>query len=160
MMTVIARSIACIALLAPAMACTDSRPPSAPSSIPQTPSVAPTPVPTPLRAVPGFPPVSRPARVYGGVESTWATSYHGSPLASRYLLYLDGTFALQYSSANYPFFEYPGTYREENGRIRFDFSDDGRWSATGTVDDKSLTVKYNDMMIHSDFEDASYPRLQ
>ena len=30
-----------------------------------------------------------------------------SPLASRYVLYDDGRFALEYSSARYPFFEYP-----------------------------------------------------
>jgi hypothetical protein len=88
------------------------------------------------------------------------TSYHGSPLASRYLLYADGTFALQYASARYPFFEYLGAYSEENGLITLDFSGDGRWDATGTIDDESLTVKYNDIMIHSDFENGVYQRLQ
>lgn len=104
--------------------------------------------------VPRFPNLSRPARVYVGINSP-DTVYHGSPLASRYVLYDDGTFGLQYSSANHPFFEYTGTYREVNGVITFDFgpSWDG---ATAVLNRNSLRVQYNIRMQMSDFEDGIY----
>jgi hypothetical protein len=90
-----------------------------------------------------------------------STPMHGSPLASRYVLYDDGTFALQYSSANFPFFEYHGTYSGNNGRIDFDWegwSTTGPWGATGTLTEDSLSVKYNFIMLMSDFEDGAYVR--
>jgi len=108
--------------------------------------------------VPGFPAVSRPARVYGVVEFG-PYAYHGSKLASRYVLNDDGTFALQYSSANYPFFEYRGTYREEAGLLRFEWRD-SRWDATGSLTADSLTVQYNFIMEMSDFEPGVYHRIQ
>ena len=105
-----------------------------------------------------FPAVSRPARVYVAVD--WPTyPIHGSPLASRYVLYDDGTFALQYSSANYPFFEYLGTHTDANGLITFNWegwSTAGPWSATGSLSDGALSVRYNRVMHLADFEDGVY----
>ncbi len=86
---------------------------------------------------------------------------HGSLLSSRYVLYDDGTFALQYSSANYPFFEYRGTYSADNTNIIFHWegwSVAGPWGATGTLTEDYLSVRYNLIMIHSDFEDGTYVR--
>ena len=104
--------------------------------------------------VPRFPAISRPARVYVGTSSAF-TTYHGSPLSSRYVLYDDGTFVLQYSSINYPFFEYPGSYNEVNSLMTFDFgpSWDG---AKGVLNGTSLRVQYNTRMQMSDFEDGIY----
>ena len=92
----------------------------------------------------------------------WPSSeYHGSPLASRYVLYDDGNFTLQYSSAKYPFFEYPGTHKSVDGAITFYF----RWdletaSAWGTLTGDTLTVEYVERMHHADFEDGVYIRTQ
>jgi hypothetical protein len=107
-----------------------------------------------------FPPPSEPARVYVAVDQPFYL-IHGSPLASRYLLFDDGSFALQYSSANYPFFEYRGTYQEEGGRITFEWegwSVAGPWGATGSIAEDLLSVQYNVIMQLSDFEDGLYVR--
>lgn len=146
------------AVLALSTACSEVTPPTAPTpTAEQLPAPAPTP---PAPRVPTFPAISKPARVYVGVPST-SYPIHGSPLASRYVLYDDGTFALQYSSANYPFFEYLGTYSEENGDIAFHWdgwSAAGPWGAIGTLTEDSLSVKYNVIMQMSDFEDGVYVR--
>ena len=102
MMNTAVRCAALTALLVIATACTDGIRPTAPTSL--TPTSPAGPVSAPGTST-GFPAVSRPARIYVAVN--WPSyPMHGSPLASRYVLYDDGTFALQYSSANYPFFEY------------------------------------------------------
>jgi hypothetical protein len=121
------------------------------------PASAPTPAPAAYRGT--FPPVSAPARVYVGVVNDPISPMHGSPLASRYVLYDDGRFALQYSSANYPFFEYRGTYREANAVVTFEWegwSVAGPWGATGSVTGDSLNVRYNEIMQLSDFVDGVY----
>lgn len=142
---------ALVALLVLATACSDWTPPTAPSGAPPG-----NPPPGPV----SFPPISRPARIYVGVDSP-SYPIHGSPLASRYVLYDDGTFALQYSSANHPFFEYRGTYREANALVTFEWdgwSTAGPWGATGSLTDESLTVRYNIIMQLDDFEDGVYLR--
>jgi hypothetical protein len=146
------------AVLALSTACSEVTPPTAPSpTAEQIPAPAPTP---PATHIPTFPAISGPARIYVGVSST-SYPMHGSPLASRYVLYDDGRFALQYSSANYPFFEYRGTYSGGNGHIDFHWegwSTAGPWGATGTLTEDSLSVEYNFIMQMSDFEDGVYVR--
>ena len=85
---------------------------------------------------------------------------HGSLLASRYVLYDDGTFALQYASVRYPFFQYRGDYSVTNGSITFGWTGSGtsHWQASGEISDESLTVHYNLDMQMSDFEDGVYLR--
>jgi hypothetical protein len=88
---------------------------------------------------------------------------HGSPLASRYVLYDDGTFALQYSSAKHSFFEYRGTFKVMDGLVAFDWegwSVAGAWGATGSLSDDSLSVQYNIIMQLSDFADGVYLRAR
>lgn len=152
---------ALVALLVLSSACTELTPPTAPTSTADlTSTLPPTSNPAP-GAVP-FPAVSRPARIYVAVSSP-SYPMHGSPLASRFVLYDDGTFGLQYSSANYPFFEYRGTYKEANALITFEWegwSTAGPWGATGSVTDDSLTVRYNVIMQLSDFEDGVYIRTK
>jgi len=89
------------------------------------------------------------------------SQWHGSVLASRFVLYDDGTFALQYSSARFPFFEYPGTYKNVDGAITFYFHWAGgsmTESAWGTLTGDTLTVEYEETMHHADFEDGVYIR--
>ena len=146
-----------VALLALASACGDVARPTGPTSTPPAPTTDSTP--SSPRA---FPAVSRPARIYVAVHSP-SYPMHGSPLASRYVLYDDGTFALQYSSANYPFFEYRGAYREANALITFEWegwSVAGPWGATGKISDDALAVQYNLIMQLSDFEDGIYIRTE
>ena len=70
-------------------------------------------------------------------------------------LYADQTFALEYWSPCVP---YAGTYSEENGAITFTW--DTSSSASGILTGQLLTVRYNDRMIHSDFENAVYTQTQ
>ena len=106
-----------------------------------------------------FPPVTRPARVYVFAATP---SYSASEwtLHSRYVLYDDGTFGLQYERSRGSF-EYRGTYNESNGAITFQWegwSTAGPWGATATISGEELTVRYNLIMQLSDFEDAVYRR--
>lgn len=136
--------------------------PVSPPTTPTQKTAAPTTPAGPLDAPRGFPAVSPPARIYLGVDSPTSVR-HGSPLASRYVLYDDGTFALQYSSANYPFVELRGAYEEANAVITFEWEGRniaGPWGATGSLSDDSLSVRYNAMMQLSDFEDGVYVRAQ
>jgi hypothetical protein len=153
LMTNTVRRASLIALGVIVTACRDVALPTAATSIPP-PSIPPTSAnPSPIGTPPAFPSVSRSARVYVGVDSPYYPM-HGSPLASRYVLYDDGTFALQYASANYPFFEYRGTYEEANDLITFV----GGESWIGTIIGDSLAVRYTEMMHHSDFLDGVYVR--
>jgi hypothetical protein len=159
-MHVITRLAVGVSLALLTIACNDPvSVPTAPTRSTAAPAAPAGPV---LGVPPGFPAVSRPARIYVAVN--WPSyAMHGSPLASQYVLYDDGTFALQYSSANYPFFEYRGTYKEANALITFEWegwSTAGPWGATGSLSDDSLSVRYNLIMQLSDFEDGIYIRAR
>jgi PKD repeat protein len=77
--------------------------------------------------------------------------------ASRYVLYEDSTFALQYVVTGFGFFEYTGIYSRVNAQVAFYFdANSGQWQATATVQGDSLIVDYNAMMGLDDFEDGVY----
>ncbi len=116
---------------------------------------------TTTQCVAQFPTPTKPARIY---VATGCLSYssHASPVASRYVLYDDGTFGLQYSSVSYPFFEYRGTYHQNaGGHVSFNWegwSAAGPWGATGELTEELLTVEYNLIMQLSDFVDGVFVR--
>lgn len=141
-----------------ASACSDPALPTAPTP-PAASAATATPQP-PGNPPPAFPDVTKAARVY--LAADWpASTYHGGSLASRYVLYDDGTFTLQYASANYTFFEYRGTYIEADGVITFHWegwSAAGSWGARGSITPERLVVHYNEIMTMSDFVDGVYLR--
>ena len=98
--------------------------------------------------------MSKPARIYlFARELSYPVRDWTS--GSRYVLYDDGTFALQSQGA----FEYRGTYANSNGLITFQWegwSRAGPWGATGSLNDDSLTVQYNFIMEMTDFENGVY----
>ena len=107
---------------------------------------------------PGFPPASGPARIFNFLNQSSYT-VRGYTTRSRYLLYDNGAFGLQYSDNGG--FEYRGRYKEVNGVITFEWegwSTAGPWGANATLRDDTLTVGYNTIMMLSDFEDAVYLR--
>jgi hypothetical protein len=122
-------------------------PTSAPSVTPATPAPAPP--------TTNFPALSGPSRTFTfDHELTYRPSDYTKQ--SRFVLYDDGAFALQYVSLG---IEYRGGYTESNGVITFQWEGwniGGPWGATGTLKDSSLTVEYNPIMQGSDFEDAVY----
>jgi hypothetical protein len=143
----IARFGALAALLALTGACSDVKMPTAPAPVhsQQVPALEP---------LPPLPPISRPARVFEFVPSP-AHPTSAITETSRYVLYDDGTFALQFNGV----FEYLGTYTEADGVIQFFWegrSVAGPWGANGTLDGNTLTVRYNIIMQLSDFEDCAY----
>ncbi len=78
---------------------------------------------------------------------------------SRYVIYDNGAFELQYLTARFGFLKYAGNFSRSGSRIDFDFdgwSVAGPWEANGTIDGDRLTVEYNTVMMLSDFEDAVY----
>jgi hypothetical protein len=81
---------------------------------------------------------------------------------SRFVLYDNGAFALQYPICICGG-EYLGRYTVANGVITFEWdgwSAAGSWGATGTLQGDTLTVQYNQIMQLTDFEDAVYLRMQ
>jgi hypothetical protein len=83
------------------------------------------------------------------------------PGSSRYVLYGDGTFSLQYVRPDWGFFEYPGRYSRSGSLFTFDFDGSntaGSWLADGILRGDSLIVKYNIVMQLADFEDGVYLR--
>jgi hypothetical protein len=78
---------------------------------------------------------------------------------SRFVLYDNGAFVLQFPSLGEG--GYRGGYADANGVVVFEWegwSVAGPWGATGTVTGDSLTVRYNQIMQLTDFEDAVYVR--
>jgi hypothetical protein len=70
------------------------------------------------------------------------------------VLYEDGRFALEY-----PHVTYRGTYIQDGATITFGWeagSTAGPWGAEGSLSNGQLTVRYNLVMLLSDFEDAVY----
>jgi Tol biopolymer transport system component len=111
----------------------------------------PPPDPPPVKGA--FPPVPRGAVAYLRVIRPGDAS--GS--LSRYLLHEDSTFALQYLTTRFGFFEYPGRYSRTGASIALQFdANAGQWQATGTLEEDSLVVAYNLMMRLDDFEDGVY----
>jgi hypothetical protein len=110
-----------------------------------------------------FPDVVKPARIFVFSASP-GYPVSGYTSESRYVLYDDGAFALQYlRSLGSPL--YPGTYKEADGKITFTFdgggwSDPGQADARGVLEGDSLTVSYNSRMQFSDFEDGVYVRVR
>jgi hypothetical protein len=77
---------------------------------------------------------------------------------SRFVLYDDGTFALQFLRFAG---ESRGTYQDSEGSVTFHWEGSnsaGPWEATGSNTGDRLTVRYNPLMVLTDFEDAVYVR--
>jgi hypothetical protein len=102
-----------------------------------------------------FPPLTGASRTFTFEREL---SYHVRDYTkqSRFVLYDDGAFVLQYVGLS---IEYRGGYTSTNGVIDFKWegsSSAGSWGATGTLAGDSLTVQYNQIMELSDFENAVY----
>ena len=125
--------------------------------------------PTETRQPAGFPPPAPPvAKSFPSLSGPSRTFLFRSELSyrvrdytkqSRFVLYDNGAFVLEYPSAR----GYRGGYIEANGVLSFEwegFSDAGPRGATGTLNGDSLTIQYNLVMQMTDFEDAEYARTR
>jgi hypothetical protein len=159
---------AAVALLVLLGACQtqDSGLPTAPGA-----PVAVRPAPTTTTAV-GFPELTRPGRVYSLVSED-ASGYDygaGGPLTSRYVLYDDGEFALQYLEIA---FVPTGTYEDAGGFLELKWHQNSTlpaghpypehwrpWEATATLVGGTLIVYYPVHMWLVGFLDAVYERTE
>ena len=147
---IVAFLVCCVAcdLSGPTFPSRVSQPPFAPAPAPTPPPPAPTPTP---RSPISFPPLSGPSRTFVfGSELAYPVSNYTKN--SRFVLYDNGAFVLQYLTI--PGGTASGQYRDVNGVIMFLFEFQGRsvddaWDdATGTVEGNSLTVQY-DLIMHT-----------
>jgi hypothetical protein len=154
---------AIVAFLVCSVACESSGPtlpsrigqPAPLASPPPPPTPPPSPTPTPI-PTPPFPPLSGPSRTFiFASQLAFRVSNHTQN--SRFVLYDNGAFVLEYVSLGGP--GYRGGYKDENGVLIFGWegwSSAGSWGATGTLQGEYLAVQYNLIMQHTDFEDAIY----
>jgi hypothetical protein len=135
--------------------------PTSPSGTSQPPSLpSPPPPPTPRPPI-NFPPLSGPSRtfIFDGELTYRVRDYTRQ---SRFVLYDNGAFVLQYPPSSLGDGAFRGQYQDANGVIMFLFEFQGRsvddpWDdATGTLRGDSLTVQYDESMQHADFENAVY----
>jgi len=88
-------------------------------------------------------------------------NYHNGSLSSRYVLYDDSTFALQFQSPRFGSFDYLGRYTRVDSQIIFSWdgwSTAGPWGATAVLRGDSLKVSYNVIMMLSGFVGGTYVR--
>ena len=131
-----------------AVGCSDSTRPLAPSPVSHTPS---------------GPTAATTVVVYEGLPDIYdaLSRYHQGQLTSRYVLFGDSTFALEFGSPRFGSFAYTGRYKRVNSRIVFSWnawSAAGPWGAEATLSGDSLKVTYNLVMMMSDFIDGTYVR--
>lgn len=146
----ILRSAILVAAIFAVAACgTSSTEPTEPGSSPQAPPL-PAPVPPPpVPSLPTTPPAPElaPSSIYDrGVDGT------------RYVLYADSTFRLEFPRGGFWGFWYSGVYSRSKGVITFKF--DGNWNnegfSWGEERGDSLLVRYTGSMNMSDFENSPY----
>jgi hypothetical protein len=81
------------------------------------------------------------------------------PGTSRYVLYKDSSFALEYTTnSGFGPFAYPGRFTLTDSLVRFSFTHTAGpdWVADAVLRHTVLAVRYNYAMQFSDFEDGDY----
>jgi len=99
-----------------------------------------------------YPPLSGPGRIFV-YDHALTDDISDDTKTTRYVLYDNGTFVLQYLI--HPG-EFRGGYTVANGVVTFSWDVTDTWGATGTLNGNSLTVQYNERMKGADFDDAAY----
>ena len=138
-----------LSVLLLAAGCSDRHPPTAPGPV----DAALTP-PAPTQTACVFGPTTQSGRAYAFAHARLpdAAPY---TRCSRFVLYDNGSFELQFGASG----TYSGTYRISGNDVDFrwdGWSVAGPWGTNATFDGDFLTVRYNLIMVFSDFEDAVY----
>ena len=165
LITLNARGVLALLAIALSIGCSDlstesERFPVGPPSDPNRPSPPP---PATSGSPPPFPTVSSTAAIYDGPKGLYdeLAAYHGSLLPTRYVLFSDSTFQLQFASFRFGIFSYAGRYSRSDSLITYiweGWSTAGPWGATGTLRGDTLAVRYNMIMMMTDFIDGDYVR--
>ena len=127
--------------------------PTSPTKVP-SPVATPPPV-TPVTPPPpqSFAPRSGPSRTFV-YDHALADYVDDSTKHSRVVLYDDGAFTQPFGTD--PSGGFRGKYTVANGVITYVWDVPDTWSATGTLNGTSLTVRYNDRMVGAGFYHAAY----
>lgn len=154
--------VALVIGLTTALGCSDATGASNPTAPPSDPNRPSPPPPATNGTPPPFPTVSN-AVIYDGPGQLYDVliASHGSSLPTRYVLFNDSTFQLQFSSLRFGIFSYAGRYSRANSVITFTWdgwSTAGPWGSTGTLRGDTLAVRYNLIMMMTDFIDGDYVR--
>jgi hypothetical protein len=125
---------------------------------------APSPMPAaPEPTVPArpLPPLTGPGITYAFTEAV-ANAYglrsSQYTVGSTFVLYESGVFSLRFVTVDY---EVRGRYERVNGQVHFHFSERSPAAdAIGTLRDNLMEVRYSEIMLHSDYEDAVYQMIE
>jgi hypothetical protein len=140
-------SLSAVVMLAGALGCEASRP------------VAPSPVLTP----PPFVEPSRPAIIYNeppGANYYRVYCFVCGGLVSRYVLYQDSTFDLQFTSVQFGLGSTLGTYSRSDSLIELTFNDNPAWQGTAIVRGDTLRITYNYDAADAGWLDGAYLRAR
>jgi len=109
-----------------------------------------------------FPALAHPGTIYGEQDGLYASFFPSqSSLISRYVVYDDGSFELQFISGTRGFFSYAGTYTKSGADLTLNFADGdsaGPWDGTATLSGDQMNVKYNSVMMLADFIEGVYKK--
>jgi hypothetical protein len=123
-----------------------------------TSAAAPT-LPTPAAPDTAFPALTHPGTIYVEAGAIYEFFYNAAgPVVTRYVLYDDGTFDLQFAGAK-DARKFSGSYTSSDSLVQFAFTDRdsvGPWEAIGHLEGSNLSVTYNDAMMLADFIDGTY----
>ena len=111
-------------------------------------------------SAPAFPPLAKAGQVYAEPPGLYAS--HSAQHVSRFVLYDDGTFELQFVRGSAPMI-FKGRYERDASSIAFHWDDwptTESWYTTGTLDGDRLAVTYSPEMSLSDFADGTYTRVR
>ena len=146
-----------LSILAAVVVCASACTPESRVTAPTPCTAAPAP-PAPAPPARPFPPPSGPSRVYEFAAPLTRTVADYTR-ASRYVLYDNGAFELQYYVLGG---SYRGGYEQAVDIVTFHWEGAGSgpaaWGASASLAGDTLTVRYNLNMQMSDFEDAVYQR--
>ena len=149
-----------LACVAPLVGCSGStEQPVAPIRYSPPPPAPPYVTPT----TPTTPSPNAKAVIYQGQAGLYDSynNYLGGTSDSQYVLYDDGTFALEFTTARFGPFSYFGRYTRTDSHFVFSWdgsSAAGPWGSQATLHGDTLKVTYNLVMSMSDFVDGPYVR--
>ena len=107
-----------------------------------------------------FPALAKAGQVYAEPPGLYAT--HSAQHVSRFVLYDDGTFELQFARGSAPL-TFKGRYERDASGVELHWDDwetTESWYAKGILEGDQLTVTYSDAMSLSDFESGTYTRVR
>jgi hypothetical protein len=148
-------SVVAVSLAATCVACGSDVSDPIVAPMPTVPTTQPSPV-------TDFPVLTHSGTIYGEQDDLYAIYWpNQGRLTSRYVIYDDGTFELQFVSAVRGFFTYAGTYSRSGADVVLDFSDSdtaGAWNGMATLSGDQMSVKYSVIMMMADFVDGIYKK--